>query len=158
MKSNTQRGFVPWQGIQRHASAARQVNALRWTGCSSGWKWMIFGTKGQRQIWPLYTFCCLKCRAIAFITITRRIHHLIPQTQLSVITPVVMKAGKRAGIYLRLHDLRWHAATFASRFGVLIGIISKIILCHANWSTTQIHLWNINDIEARNRIETLYGW
>jgi hypothetical protein len=35
------------------------------------------------------------------------------------------------GIYLRPHDLRRHAATDASRVGVPIEIISKIILRHA---------------------------
>jgi len=61
------------------------------------------------------------------------------------------------GIYLRPHDLRRHAATFASRSGVPIEIISKIILRHANLSTTQIYLGNISDSEALKWIETLYN-
>lgn len=70
---------------------------------------------------------------------------------------VVRKAGKVVGIYLRPHDLRRHAATFASRSGVPIEIISKIILRHANLSTTQIYLGNISDSEALKWIETLYS-
>jgi len=50
---------------------------------------------------------------------------------------VVKKAGKLVGIELRPHDLRRHAATYASRSGVPIEIVSKVILRHANLSTTQ---------------------
>ena len=49
---------------------------------------------------------------------------------------VVFKIGKLVGIKLRPHDLRRHAATCASRSGVPIEIISKIILRHADLSTT----------------------
>jgi len=49
---------------------------------------------------------------------------------------MVVKAGKMVGIHLRPHDLRRHAATYASRSGVPIEIISKVILHHANLSTT----------------------
>ena len=38
---------------------------------------------------------------------------------------VVIKAGKMVGIHLRPHDLRRHAATYASRSGVPLEIISK---------------------------------
>ena len=51
---------------------------------------------------------------------------------------VVIKAGKLVGIHLRPHDLRRHAATYASLSGVPIEIISKLILRHSNLSTTQI--------------------
>jgi integrase len=70
---------------------------------------------------------------------------------------VVRKAGNMVGVYLRPHDLRRHAATFASRSGVPIEIISKIILRHANLSTTQIYLGNISNSEALKWIETLYS-
>jgi integrase/recombinase XerD len=61
------------------------------------------------------------------------------------------------GIHLRPHDLRRHAATFASRSGVPIEIISKIILRHANLSTTQLYLGKISDTEAIRWIENLYA-
>jgi integrase/recombinase XerD len=49
---------------------------------------------------------------------------------------IVMKAGKLVGIHLRPHDLRRQSATFASRSGVPIEIISKLILRHSNlWIT-----------------------
>jgi integrase len=70
---------------------------------------------------------------------------------------VVRKAGNMVGVYLRPHVLRRHAATFASRSGVPIEIVSKIILRHANLSTTQIYLGNISDSEALKWIETLYS-
>ena len=50
---------------------------------------------------------------------------------------VVLKAGRLVGIHLRPHDLPRHAATYASRSGVPLEIISKIILRHSNLSTTQ---------------------
>jgi integrase len=70
---------------------------------------------------------------------------------------VVRKAGNLVGIHLRPHDLRRHAATFASRSGVPLEIISKIILRHSNLSTTQIYLGKISDSEALKWIETLYS-
>lgn len=53
---------------------------------------------------------------------------------------VVKKAGAKVGTHLRPHDLRRHVATFASRSGVPIEIVSKIILRHSNLSTTQMYL------------------
>jgi integrase/recombinase XerD len=50
---------------------------------------------------------------------------------------IVFKSGKWVGVKLRPHDLRRHSATFASRSGVPIEIVSKVILRHANLSTTQ---------------------
>jgi integrase len=70
---------------------------------------------------------------------------------------VVKKAGKLVGIELRPHDLRRHAATYASRSGVPIEIVSKVILRHANLSTTQRYLGNISEAEATRWIENLYG-
>ncbi len=70
---------------------------------------------------------------------------------------MVVKAGKMVGIHLRPHDLRRHAATFASRSGVPIEIISKVILRHANLSTTQRYLGTISDQEAIRWIENIHG-
>lgn len=70
---------------------------------------------------------------------------------------VVNKAGKVVGIYLRPHDLRRHAATYASRSGVPIEIVSKVILRHANLSTTQRYLGTVSDVEAMRWIDNLYG-
>lgn len=70
---------------------------------------------------------------------------------------VVLKAGKLVDIHLRPHDLRRHAATFASRSGVPLEIVSKIILRHSNLSTTQIYLGRVSDSEALKWIETIYS-
>ena len=70
---------------------------------------------------------------------------------------IVKKAGQVVGIRLRPHDLRRHAATFASRSNVPLEIISKVILRHANLSTTQIYLGKVSDTEAIRWIENLYA-
>ena len=70
---------------------------------------------------------------------------------------MVAKAGSVVGIHLRPHDLRRHAATYASRSGVPIEIVSKIILRHSNLSTTERYLGKISDIEAMKWIDTLYA-
>ena len=67
------------------------------------------------------------------------------------------KTGNLVEIKLRPHDLRRHAATYASRSGTPIEIMSKVILRHADLSTTQRHLGKVNDSEAIRWIETLYG-
>ena len=70
---------------------------------------------------------------------------------------VVKKAGTMVGVNLRPHDLRRHAATYASRSGTPIEIVSKVILRHANLSTTQRYLGKVSDLEALRWIENLYG-
>ena len=69
---------------------------------------------------------------------------------------VVHKAGELVGIALRPHDLGRHAATYASRSGVPIEIVSKVILRHANLSTTQRYLGKVTDKEASRWIDNLY--
>ena len=70
---------------------------------------------------------------------------------------VVKKAGQLVNIALKPHDLRRHAATYASRSGVPIEIVSKIILRHANLATTQRYLGKISDVEAMRWMDNLYG-
>jgi integrase/recombinase XerD len=70
---------------------------------------------------------------------------------------MVKHAGEVVGISLRPHDLRRHAATYASRSGVPIEIVSKVILRHANLSTTQVYLGKVSDVEAMRWIENLYA-
>jgi integrase len=68
----------------------------------------------------------------------------------------VAKAGKLVGIKLRPHDLHRHSATYASRSGVPIEIVNKVILRHANLSTTQRYLGTISDVEAIRWIENIF--
>ena len=72
-------------------------------------------------------------------------------------TAVVVKAGNLVGIHLRPHDLRRHAATHASRCGTPIEIVSKMILRHANLSTTQRYIGKVSDVEALRWIENVYA-
>jgi integrase/recombinase XerD len=67
------------------------------------------------------------------------------------------KAGGAVDIQLRPHDLRRHAATYASRSGAPIEIVSKIILRNSNLSTTERYLGKISDVEAMKWIDTLYA-
>ena len=70
---------------------------------------------------------------------------------------VVKKAGKLVGIHLRPHDLRRHAATYASRSGTPIEIVSKILLRHSSLAITQVYLGKISDAEAIRWIDNLHG-
>jgi len=70
---------------------------------------------------------------------------------------MVKKAGQIVGINLRPHDLRRHAATYASRAGTPLEIVSKVILRHADLTTTQRYLGNVSDLEAIRWIENLHG-
>lgn len=70
---------------------------------------------------------------------------------------MVKEAGKLVNIELRPHYLRRHAAIYASRSRTPIEIVSKVILRHADVSTTQRYLGKVNDTEAIRWIETLYG-
>jgi len=69
---------------------------------------------------------------------------------------VVKKAGRIVDIDLNPHDLRRHAATYASRAGTPLEIVSKVILRHANLSTTQRYLGKVSDTEAIRWIENIY--
>lgn len=70
---------------------------------------------------------------------------------------VVKKAGDLVGIHLKPHDLRRHAATYASRSGTPLEIVSKVLLRHSNLSTTQRYLGKISDAEAIRWIDSLHG-
>ncbi len=70
---------------------------------------------------------------------------------------IVKKAGDLVGIHLKPHDLRRHAATYASRSRTPLEIVSKILLRHANLSTTQIYLGKISDAEAIRWIDNIHG-
>jgi integrase/recombinase XerD len=70
---------------------------------------------------------------------------------------MVKRSGMLVGVNLRPHDLRRNAATYASRSGKPIEIVSKAILWHANLSTTQRYLGKVSDVEALRWIENLYG-
>ncbi len=70
---------------------------------------------------------------------------------------VVKKAGGLVVALIRPHDFKRHAETYASRTGTPIEIVNKVILRHANLSTTQRFLGKVSDTEALRWIENLYG-
>ena len=70
---------------------------------------------------------------------------------------MVKRAGEVVGIKLRPHDLRRHAATYASRTGTPIERVRKVILRHSDLSTTQRYHGKVNDSEAIRWIESLHG-
>jgi integrase/recombinase XerD len=70
---------------------------------------------------------------------------------------IVKKAGAIVEINISPHDLRRHAATYASRSGTPIEIVSKIILRHSNLATTQRYLGKVSDLEAMRWIDNLHG-
>ncbi|MCA1792812.1 MAG: site-specific integrase [Desulfobacteraceae bacterium] len=70
---------------------------------------------------------------------------------------IVKKAGNLVGVHVRPQDLRRHAAAYASRSGTPLEIVSKVLLRHANLSTTQSYLGKISDAEAMRWIDNLHG-
>ena len=69
---------------------------------------------------------------------------------------MINKLGEKVGIKLNPHDLRRHSATFASRNGVPLEIISKVILRHQNLKTTQVYLGKVSDSEAIRWMDILH--
>lgn len=70
---------------------------------------------------------------------------------------IIAKLGKKVGIKLNPHDLRRHSATFASRNGVPLEIISKVLLRHQNLKTTQVYLGKVSEAEAIRWMDILHG-
>jgi integrase len=70
---------------------------------------------------------------------------------------LVAGLGKKLNVKLSPHDLRRHSATYASRNGVPLEIISKVILRHQDLKTTQVYLGKISDTEAIRWMDILHG-
>jgi integrase len=70
---------------------------------------------------------------------------------------LVTRLGKKLNVRISPHDLRRHSATYASRNGVPLEIISKVILRHQDLKTTQIYLGKISDTEAIRWMDILHG-
>jgi len=58
---------------------------------------------------------------------------------------LVRRLGKKVNICISHHDLRRYSATHASRNGVPLEIVSKVILRHQDLKTTQVYLGKISD-------------
>jgi integrase len=70
---------------------------------------------------------------------------------------LVVGLGKKMNVKISPHDLRRHSATYASRNGVPLEIISKVILRYQDLKTTQIYLGKISDTEAIRWMDILHG-
>ncbi|HXX81563.1 MAG TPA: site-specific integrase [Thermodesulfovibrionales bacterium] len=70
---------------------------------------------------------------------------------------LVTGLGKKLNVTISPHDLRRHSATYASRNGVPLEIISKVILRHQDLKTTQVYLGKISDTEAIRWMDILHG-
>jgi integrase len=70
---------------------------------------------------------------------------------------LVTGLGKKLNVKISPHDLRRHSATYASRNGVPLEIISKVILRHQDLKTTQVYLGKVSDTEAIRWMDILHG-
>ena len=100
--------------------------------------------------------------------IAKRLHDYIQQENLSPhdrIFPIcystaralIKKLGQGLKVVLTPHDLRRYSATYASRNGVPLEIVSKVILRHQDIKTTQVYLGKVTESEAIRWMDVLHG-
>ena len=107
---------------------------------------------------------------VAFVPeqIAKRLHDYIQQENLSPedrLFPIcystaraaIRRVGKRLNVVLTPHDLRRYSATHASRNGIPLEIVSKVILRHQDLKTTQAYLGRISEVEAIRWMDILHG-
>jgi integrase len=71
---------------------------------------------------------------------------------------LILELQARCGLRIVApHDLRRYSATYASRNGVPLEVVSKVILRHQDLKTTQVHLGKISDSEAIRWMDVLHG-
>ena len=92
----------------------------------------------------------------------REAHNILPDQRLfpicySTARSLVKRLGDRMNVKIRPHDLRRHSATYASRNGVPLEVISKVILRHQDLKTTQAYLGRISEAEALRWMDVLHG-
>jgi len=100
--------------------------------------------------------------------IARRVNDYIQQKSLSPEDPIfpicystagalIKKLAARMNVVLTPHDLRRYSATHASRNGVPLEIISKVLLRHQDLETTQVYLGRLTESEAIRWMDFLNG-
>ncbi len=75
----------------------------------------------------------------------------------STVRSLIKRLGEKFHVRISPHDFRRHSATYASRNGVPLEIISKVLLRHHDLKTTQVYLGKINDSEAIRWMDVLHG-
>jgi integrase/recombinase XerD len=100
--------------------------------------------------------------------IAKRFHDYIQQEGLSpedrlfpicysTARAMIKKIGNRLKVVLTPHDLHRYSATHASRNGVPLEIVSKVILRHQDLKTTQAYLGRVTEGEAIRWMDILHG-
>jgi integrase/recombinase XerD len=100
--------------------------------------------------------------------IANRLHDYIQQEDLapgdrifpichSTARALISQLGRRLNVVLTPHDLRRYSATYASRNGVPLEIVSKVILRHQDLKTTQAYLGRVTESEAIRWMDVLHG-
>ena len=56
-----------------------------------------------------------------------------------------------------LYDLRRYSASYASRNGIPLEVVSKVLLRHQDLKTTQMYLGKITNTEAIRWMDVLHG-
>jgi integrase len=70
---------------------------------------------------------------------------------------IIRKLGAKPNLDMTPHDLRGYSATYASRSGIPLEIVSKIILRHQDLKTTQAYLGKVAENEAIRWMDILHG-
>ena len=70
---------------------------------------------------------------------------------------LIRNLGARLKMRITPHDLRRYSATYASRNGVPLEIVSKVILRHQDLKTTQSYLGKVSESEAIRWLDILHG-
>jgi integrase len=70
---------------------------------------------------------------------------------------LVKGLGAKLNVHVSPHDLRRYSATYASRNGVPLEVVSKVILRHQDLKTTQVYLGKISDTEAIRWMDMLHS-
>jgi integrase/recombinase XerD len=75
----------------------------------------------------------------------------------STVRSLIRRLGDKFHVKVSPHDLRRHSATYASRNGVPLEVVSKVLLRHHDLKTTQVYLGKITDSEAIRWMDMLHG-
>lgn len=70
---------------------------------------------------------------------------------------MIKKCGAKLNVNVSPHDLRRYSATYASRNGIPLEVVSKVILRHQDLKTTPVYLGKISDSEAIRWMDALHG-
>jgi integrase len=75
----------------------------------------------------------------------------------STVRALIRRLAEKFRVKISPHDFRRHSATYASRNGVPLEIVSKVLLRHHDLKTTQVYLGKVNDTEAIRWMDVLHG-